>query len=598
MIDVRFKVPRRAAITLSGDAPSSPSPFLTRISTLVGRLLQRSAADSGGPGDRGNRRRARIRLRRSRGAAHDVRVVLALVFLALVPLVLATWTFGRAFRSSETARADARLAAALRIAADRTAAASTTALQGARALAASRAVQRALVRRDGAALKRFDRQDGALSISVLPAGRPSTPASYAAVVRQVSVRGPAGPIGRVVASVGLSDLLRAAASQTGTSLSVSRAGLVQSGALQGWRVGGPAGTAFDLRFRGQRYRVLQQLVAPAVGIVAVLPRHAIDHTVRRRQLLTLGAGALTVAALALAGLVVLPRRRQREPRSPLSLVGDAVAAAHDPRALLPVILETTVAGTGAAGGRLLSDGEVVATLGVPVGIADPLVLPLDNEEEGRNRLLVLYPPRRGFTAADRELAHSLAVQGRIALENAVLHSVVRRQAVTDELTDLANRRRFMEALQQDVARSDRFAAPLSLVLFDLDHFKEINDRCGHQTGDDVLRSAAAVIRARVRETDLAARVGGEEFAVIVPGTELSGAALLAENLRRDLAEQVEVADLRGTVTASFGVAAHRSGESAELLIGAADRALYRAKAEGRNRVCLEEPEAHDGDPAS
>jgi diguanylate cyclase (GGDEF)-like protein len=412
------------------------------------------------------------------------------------------------------------------------------------------------------------------------------------------VRGPAGPIGRVVASVGLSDLLRAAASQTGTSLSVSRAGLVQSGALQGWRVGGPAGTAFDLRFRGQRYRVLQQLVAPAVGIVAVLPRHAIDHTVRRRQLLTLGAGALTVAALALAGLVVLPRRRQREPRSPLSLVGDAVAAAHDPRALLPVILETTVAGTGAAGGRLLSDGEVVATLGAPVGIADPLVLPLDNEEEGRNRLLVLYPPRRGFTAADRELAHSLAVQGRIALENAVLHSVVRRQAVTDELTDLANRRRFMEALQQDVARSDRFAAPLSLVLFDLDHFKEINDRCGHQTGDDVLRSAAAVIRARVRETDLAARVGGEEFAVIVPGTELSGAALLAENLRRDLAEQVEVADLRGTVTASFGVAAHRSGESAELLIGAADRALYRAKAEGRNRVCLEEPEAHDGDPAS
>ena len=161
---------------------------------------------------------------------------------------------------------------------------------------------------------------------------------------------------------------------------------------------------------------------------------------------------------------------------------------------------------------------------------------------------MLLPPRRGFSATDRDLARSLAAQGQIALENALLHSVVRRQAVTDELTDLANRRRFMEALQQDVARSDRLDTPLALVLFDLDHFKQINDQYGHQIGDDVLRSAAEVIRTRVRETDLAARIGGEEFAVILPGTDLSGAAALAEHLRRDLADHVEVTDLRTTVT--------------------------------------------------
>src|SRR5207237_2583695 len=146
----------------------------------------------------------------------------------------------------------------------------------------------------------------------------------------------------------------------------------------------------------------------------------------------------------------------------------------------------------------------------------------------------------GSTAAERELARSLAGHGRIALDNARLHGVVRRQAVTDDLTDLSNRRRFMEALRQEVARSARLDTPLALVLFDLDHFKQINDRCGHQAGDDVLRSAADAIRARVRETDLAARIGGEEFALILPGTDRQGAVSLAEHLRRAVSRTVGV----------------------------------------------------------
>ena len=99
-----------------------------------------------------------------------------------------------------------------------------------------------------------------------------------------------------------------------------------------------------------------------------------------------------------------------------------------------------------------------------------------------------------------------------------------------------------------------------------------------------------MIRERVRGTDLAARIGGEEFAVILPGTDLSGAMSLAENLRRDISEGVAVPDPELTLTASFGVAEHRPGELAETLIGVADRALYRAKAEGRDRVNAAEVE--------
>jgi diguanylate cyclase (GGDEF)-like protein len=157
--------------------------------------------------------------------------------------------------------------------------------------------------------------------------------------------------------------------------------------------------------------------------------------------------------------------------------------------------------------------------------------------------------------------------------------------VTDELTDLANRRRFMEDLEHEVARAARFGTPLALVLFDLDHFKQINDRYGHQVGDDVLRSTAAAMRNRVRETDLPARVGGEEFAIILAGTDIEGAVTMAEEFRLDLSQQVQVEGADWTVTASFGVAALHDNETAGALIGAADGALYRAKAEGRNRVC-------------
>jgi diguanylate cyclase (GGDEF)-like protein len=497
------------------------------------------------------------------------------VLLALALPAVATWVFGRAFRASETDRVDTRLSAALRVAADGAAATDASAERYARALAESSAVQGALTRRDQAALRPFASRRGVVSLSVRITGEPAPAKGPGTIVRSVAVNGPAGALGSVDAVEHLPVLLRSLSARTGTTLRVLRAG-------------GPLGRPYYLTFKGRSYRAVHVLLATGTGVVATVPRHEIDAAVHRRELFTFGAASLTMIALALVILLFLPDARsavlagRRGQRSPLQLFGDVVAAAHDPRALLPVILETTVSATGAVGGALVWDGETVAELGSDPRSSEQLVLSLDDEVSGR--MLLLYPPRLGFTAAERELARSLAGHGRIALDNARLHGVVRRQAVTDDLTDLSNRRRFMEALRQEVARSARLDTQLALVLFDLDHFKQINDKCGHQAGDDVLRSAADVIRTRVRGTDLAARIGGEEFAVILPGTDLAGAVSLAENLRRDISEGVAVPDPSLTLTASFGVAEHHPGEPAESLIGVADRALYRAKAEGRDRV--------------
>jgi diguanylate cyclase (GGDEF)-like protein len=507
-----------------------------------------------------------------------------------VPLGLATWTFGRVFRASEIEREDSALTGSLQVATDRLAAAGDEALRSAAALARTGAVQRALGRHDRDELRRLARREGRVSLSVLPArARPA--GAGLDLVRTVSVVGPLGAIGSVVARVRLSpELLRGSGAAVGTTLVLTRRGIAAQGPFEGLRVAGPVGRGYDLELDGVGYRALAAHGTRNVDLVALVRRTG-GGSLRRRQTLTLAAGAVTVAAIAMLGLFVLPLRRLdlrrrgagRE-RDLLALVGDAFAAAHDMRALLPVILETTVGATGAAGGRLVWDGEVAARIGTPREMRGSIVLSLAEPGFASDRLLVLYPPARGFNRVDRDLAAALVAQGRIALENARLHSIVRRQAVTDELTDLANRRRFMEALRQEVARSDRFGTSLALVLFDLDDFKQINDNCGHQVGDAVLRQAAQVIRERVRETDLAGRVGGEEFAVLLAGTDLEGASVFAENLRRALTAGVSVAEAPGPVTASFGVAAHRPGQPEADLVGVADRALYRAKAEGKDRV--------------
>ncbi len=282
------------------------------------------------------------------------------------------------------------------------------------------------------------------------------------------------------------------------------------------------------------------------------------------------------------------QRDARDPREALALVGDTLAATHNPKALLPVILRATAEATGAAAGRLVDAGEEISSVGaIPLGV-EPLTLELAPPGEGHTTML-LYAPAGGFDAEAERLAVWLASQAAIALENARLHHVVQRQAVTDELTGLVNRRRFMSALGHEIGRATRTMPP-SIILSDLDDFKRVNDQFGHPIGDELLQSFAEALREHVRDIDIPARLGGEEFAVLLPETTLEGARAVAERLQQFLTTSPLLVD-RGReirTTASFGVAQFEEGEPADSLLRRADAALYRAKAEGKNQVVAAE----------
>jgi diguanylate cyclase (GGDEF)-like protein len=198
--------------------------------------------------------------------------------------------------------------------------------------------------------------------------------------------------------------------------------------------------------------------------------------------------------------------------------------------------------------------------------------------------------RRGvaFSREEEELLEYLAGQAVVSIENASLHETVELQAVTDALTGLANLRAFTSILDRELERSRRFGSPLGLVMLDIDDFKQVNDRYGHQQGDEVLAQVAGVLRGLSRDLDAPARYGGEELAVVLPQTDADGAALLAERMR-EAVEALQVPRVGGGgslgVTASFGVASvPDTAEDGDSLIAAADAALYRAKRTGKNRV--------------
>ncbi len=155
---------------------------------------------------------------------------------------------------------------------------------------------------------------------------------------------------------------------------------------------------------------------------------------------------------------------------------------------------------------------------------------------------------------------------------------------SDALTGLANRRKLLKRLEEEISLSNRHATPLSLMMIDLDHFKTINDTWGHLCGDDVLRELADCCQSLLREEDLLARLGGEEFALLLPLTSKRNAAQLAERLRRAIAEHDFGALGVGRITVSIGVTEHRVGDARDNLMQRADASLYRAKHLGRDRV--------------
>ena len=181
------------------------------------------------------------------------------------------------------------------------------------------------------------------------------------------------------------------------------------------------------------------------------------------------------------------------------------------------------------------------------------------------------------------------LQRLVAQRTSELESARRRAevlATTDLLTNIYNRRGLLAVSERDVKLALRHQRPLSVVMFDLDHFKSVNDAYGHPVGDRVLCDVASTVRREIRNTDLFGRIGGEEFLLVLPDTSVETSLQLAERLRRCIAEDVAVGTYFTHITASFGVAQLGEGSTLESLMLEADHALYRAKANGRNRVEL------------
>jgi diguanylate cyclase (GGDEF)-like protein len=248
-----------------------------------------------------------------------------------------------------------------------------------------------------------------------------------------------------------------------------------------------------------------------------------------------------------------------------------------------VIVETAVEATGARGGVLVGEEGDLVRIGIADNGGERLELPLQAGRLGFGSLLLFGDT---FSGDERMTAASLAAQAVVALDNARLHRIVQMQARIDGLTGLANRRHFEQQLVAERARVERFGGPLAIVIADLDDFKDVNDRFGHPAGDVVLEDFARDLEAGIRDVDLAARWGGEEFVLLLPGTDLDGAVQVGERIRREVEARTVVSNDGDPIeiTASFGVSAFPEEPAAERLLGRADAALYAAKRGGKNRV--------------
>ena len=582
------------------------------------------------------------------------RLVSYFLLLSLLPLLAASWAFSEVAARSELGRTDSRLNAALRVAqAAYSEEIAERASSTVRELAHRENVQRALRSGNRGTLFRIARERpntafygrGELLAGEVPAGL--------AAERSAQVVTESGEVlGEIKSWLPLDDdlanRLRARAGMEDDDwLVIVSDGRVVAGPSD---IRGNVGSIEEgpgyMTLGGEEYRAVGTPIfsgGEPAALIALVPRGGIESAVRdlRARFLIFALVALFVVALlaytlgrtivtslkdlaAAAGSVARGQFERRVPvrgrdefatlgrafndmaaqletrreelaaermrvQDAIARFGDALAATHDPYALLPVIVQSAVEATGAVGGRLVVEGTEIARAGDPdAGGGPELEIPLESGAE--QAMLLLAPAGAAFPDESRELANWLGSQAAVALENARLHRLVERQAVTDGLTELANRRQFEQALAGEISRAERFGGMLALILADLDDFKQVNDRYGHQAGDEVLRRFAAVLRETVRDVDLPARYGGEEFAVLLPQTDMAGAEHLAERLRQSVAERpmTKRPGALVAVTASFGVASFPEAATPAALFAAADEALYRAKAAGKNRVVCAE----------
>jgi diguanylate cyclase (GGDEF)-like protein len=310
------------------------------------------------------------------------------------------------------------------------------------------------------------------------------------------------------------------------------------------------------------------------------------------------------------------RSQRAEIERSVRRIGEAFASGLDRQALLEVIVEATVSACSADYGLIALSGHVGAEAEAGKASEAMQEAALEAEEQALRDRDVIDAEREGaraiaspltrlggsdalgamtiardgapFTADEHDVFRYLVGQASASVENVALHEVVSEQAVTDDLTGLANGRAFRDATDKEAARAERFGHDLSLLMLDIDDFKQVNDTHGHLQGDAVLRAIARILVSESRGVDEPARYGGEEFVVALPETDGHGALELAERIRARIeAEPVPLVDGRGeiSVTASLGAATlpHAARDIPEL-IAAADAALYEAKRAGKNQV--------------
>ncbi len=237
----------------------------------------------------------------------------------------------------------------------------------------------------------------------------------------------------------------------------------------------------------------------------------------------------------------------------------------------------------------LVDHNQVVTCRTPQRFS--VYVPVADDRETHAILRLDYPAdHREPDDATLALCRAIAAQTAIALDRAERADELRRLATTDPLTGLANRRRLMGELRRELARAQRHDAPLSVAVIDLDRFKKYNDVHGHLAGDRLLREFSQSLLANLRVSDLAARLGGEEFLLVLPDSDEVGARLVVDRLR-------QIWRLTGTTTFSAGIAELGGTVDPAALIGRADVALYRAKKAGRDRICLASGNPDDDEPS-
>jgi diguanylate cyclase (GGDEF)-like protein len=574
------------------------------------------------------------------------KLVGAFLALSVLPLAAAFWGFSQVAERSVTTAADDRLAAGLTAATAAFEDERRNAERAAETLGRNPAFQKAVANDDHEAIRRLLIQLPALRVET-PSGITIGRVPSLAAETTVSLVGPANRSATIVASVPLTgQLVRRLHARSGLvapdELAIVQAGgrisAASSVTIRG-AIDVTPGRVATATIGEDNVRALGVRLVPESGVVlaAVTPASAIASETRGligRLLLGLVGSLLLIAIVAYvagrsivgslgrladaANSIAAGRLRERVPikgrdefaalgrafnqmaaqlearmddldeerrrlREANARFGEALAATLDAEQLSRVIVESAVEATHADGGVFIAeDGSFVETGDVGAG-GERMDFELKAGLQNFGRLLLVGDE---FGIEEHATAASLAGQAVVALENARLHQMVGRQALVDGLTGLANRRQADEALATELTRAERLGGPVGLILADVDDFKLVNDRHGHPTGDIVLRDLAQALAETIREIDTAARWGGEEFAVILPGTDLMGAAQVAERFRVTLSERGLVS-AEGTplhVTASFGVAAAEQTTTMSELVDAADEALYRAKRAGKNRV--------------